>query len=87
VPLEERLVDANVLDADGAMVELHVDDAVDHQHRITMRDHLQDAFDVRYGGWRHNARLVGLHIHVSGTPTLEPSAEAEAQVLGFVEVL
>src|SRR4026207_168982 len=36
MPLEERLVDRHALDADGALVAIHVDDAVDHQEGIAM---------------------------------------------------
>ena len=34
---EMRLVGRDVLDADAALIALHVDDAVDHQKRISMR--------------------------------------------------
>ena len=40
VPLEERLVDGDALDADGALVAIHVDDAVDQQKRIAVRQQL-----------------------------------------------
>src|SRR5690606_27175543 len=37
VPGEERLVYGDVLDADGRNVGIHLDDPVDHQERITVR--------------------------------------------------
>src|SRR5687768_2883147 len=37
VALKERLVDSDVLDADNALARLELDDAVDEQHRVTMR--------------------------------------------------
>ena len=46
MPLEERLVDGDVLDADGALVAVHVDDAIDHQERIAMRQQLHHAPDI-----------------------------------------
>ena len=51
-------------------VEPHLGDAVDHQHRIAVRDQLQDALDVGHGrrrGRRH-AGLVGLHVHLAAVP-------------------
>src|SRR5581483_1287027 len=46
VPLEERLVDGDALDADGADVGVHLDDLVDQQERIAMRQQLHHARDV-----------------------------------------
>jgi hypothetical protein len=46
MPLEERLVDGHALDADGALVAIHVDDAVDHQEGIAMRQELHHPRDV-----------------------------------------
>ena len=49
VALEERLVDGDVLDADAALVAVHVVDAVEHQEGIAVRQQLEDADDVRGG--------------------------------------
>jgi hypothetical protein len=41
-----RFVDGDVLDADGGGVRHQRDHAVDHQERITVRDHLHDPLDL-----------------------------------------
>src|SRR5262245_24497753 len=46
MPLEDRLVHRNVLDPDAALVGHSILDAVDHQERIAVRDHLHDALGV-----------------------------------------
>ena len=50
VPLEERLVDGDVLEADAALVAVHVVDAVEHQERVAVRQQLEDAVDVEHRG-------------------------------------
>src|SRR5581483_2228020 len=45
--LEERLVDAHALDADGALVGIHVDDAVHQEERVAVRQQLHHPRDVR----------------------------------------
>ena len=40
------LVDRHVLDAGRPLVRHHVDDLVDHQERMAMRDHLHDPLDI-----------------------------------------
>lgn len=62
--LEERLIDADVFQANGTVVKLHIDNPIDHQHGIAMRDHLQNALDL-HGGGSGEPRLVGLNIHVT----------------------
>ena len=52
--LKIGLADADVLDADGALVGIHLDDAVDHQEGVAMRDHLHDPDDI------------GLHAQIRG---------------------
>src|SRR5690606_20489796 len=47
VALEERLVDADGLDDDRALVAVHVDDAVHEQERVAVRQQFQDAPRVR----------------------------------------
>jgi hypothetical protein len=54
VSLKKGLADADVLDPDGTLVGIHLDDAVDHQERVAMRDHLHDPDDI------------GLHAHIRG---------------------
>jgi hypothetical protein len=49
MPLEMRLVNADVLNPDGAVVRHHVDDLVDEQEGIAMRDHRHDAPDIDGG--------------------------------------
>src|SRR5690606_37374635 len=44
--LEMRLVERDVLDADAAVVTVHLDDAVDEKKRIAMRQELQNALNV-----------------------------------------
>ena len=41
-----RLVEGDVLDADGGVVAVDIDDPVDHQERVAVRQKLHDAFDV-----------------------------------------
>ena len=43
---ELRLVDGDVLDADGVLVGAHVDHAVDHDEGVAMRQQPQDFTDV-----------------------------------------
>ena len=45
-PMELRLVEGDVLDADRRLVAVDLDDAVDHQERIAVRQQLQDLLDV-----------------------------------------
>ena len=44
--LEERLVDGDILDADGATVGDDVDHPIDQQEGIAVRDHLHDPLHV-----------------------------------------
>ena len=44
--LKLRLVDGHVLDADAAFVAADVDDAVDQQKRIAMRQHFEHSRDI-----------------------------------------
>src|SRR5690606_6606840 len=46
VALEERLVDGDVLDADNSTVGLDLDDPIDQEERVAMRDHLHDLGDI-----------------------------------------
>ena len=39
---ELRFVEGHVLDADRVLVAAHVDDAIDHEERIAMRQRLED---------------------------------------------
>jgi hypothetical protein len=59
VSLEVWLVDGHVLDADGRAIAVHVDDPVDQEKRITMRQKLQDVGDFR----RPELRLHSAFIH------------------------
>jgi translation initiation factor IF-1 len=43
---EVWLVEGDVLDPDGGFVAVDIDDAVDHQERVAVRQKLQDALDV-----------------------------------------
>ena len=47
VSLEMRFVEGHVLDADPMLVAADIDHAVDHQKRITMRQHTKDSQNVR----------------------------------------
>src|SRR5205814_1417619 len=49
MPLEERLVDRHVLDADDPLLPFHLDDPVHEQERIAMRQDVHDAADVHLG--------------------------------------
>ena len=44
--LELRFVDRHVLYANAVLVALNVDDAIDHQEWITVRQHFQHHLDV-----------------------------------------
>ncbi len=46
VALKERLVDRDVLDADDPLAVLDLDDPIDQQERIAMRQDVQDRADV-----------------------------------------
>src|SRR4029450_9684906 len=46
VALEMRLVDRHVLDANAMLVAPDIDHPIDHQKRITVRQHFQDDRDV-----------------------------------------
>ena len=50
MPLKERLVDRDVLEADDALAFLDLEDAIDEQERIAVRQHLHDVFDGIHGG-------------------------------------
>ena len=50
VPLKERLVDRDVLDAHNALVPLDLDDAVHEQEGIAVGQPIHDAADVHCGG-------------------------------------
>src|SRR6202035_2627445 len=47
VPLKLRLVDADILDADAGFVASRLDDAVDHQKWIAVRQGFQQAQNVK----------------------------------------
>ena len=49
VALEEGLVDGDVLDAHGASVAVHLDDAIDEQHGVAMGHEADDAADIHEG--------------------------------------
>src|SRR5690606_23197996 len=46
VALEEWLVDGHVLEPDGGLVAIHVEDAIDQEERIAMRQQLEQARDI-----------------------------------------
>src|SRR6476619_4671133 len=46
MPEKRRFVDGDVLDADPAVIASDIDDPVDQQHRIAVRERLQDLVDV-----------------------------------------
>ena len=47
VSLEMRFVDRHVFDADTVFVAANVDHAIDHQKRVTMRQHLENGRNIR----------------------------------------
>jgi RecB family exonuclease len=49
VALEERLVDGDVLDRHRALEAVELDDAVDQQERVAVRQQLEDLPDVEAG--------------------------------------
>src|SRR5438105_11722587 len=49
VPLEERLVDRDVLDADDPLLPFDLDDPVHEEEGIAMRQDVHDAADVHLG--------------------------------------
>jgi hypothetical protein len=51
VPLEERLVHRHILDGDDSLGALELDNAVDEQERVTVRQEIHDFLD----GKRHSA--------------------------------
>src|SRR5882672_7277354 len=46
MPHELRLVDRDVLDSDAALVATDIDDAVDHQKRIAVRQRLENGGNI-----------------------------------------
>src|SRR6266446_2723576 len=48
--LKERLVDRDILDPGGPNIRHRIDDLVDHQKRVAMRDHFHDPLNVDLGG-------------------------------------
>src|SRR3954447_3178219 len=50
VTLKIMLVDRDVLDAGGPHIRHRIDDLVDHQKRIAVRDHFHDPLDIDLGG-------------------------------------
>ena len=48
MPLEERLVDRDVLDADDPLLRLDLEHAIDEQEGIAVRQHLHDLFDSEH---------------------------------------
>ena len=50
--LEIKLVDRDVLDAGRVRIGDDIDDLVDHQERLAVRDHLHDPLDVDLDGGR-----------------------------------
>src|SRR5699024_2653354 len=48
VPIEERLVVADIFNGHNAFAGHHLDDAVNHQHGITMRQPLQDLLNIKF---------------------------------------
>jgi hypothetical protein len=48
--LKILLVDRDVLDAGGPHIRHRIDDLVDHQERVAVRDHFHDPLDVDLGG-------------------------------------
>src|SRR6185312_8415704 len=56
--LKLRFVEGHVLDADGTLVAIHRDDAVDHQERVAMRQRIEDLKDP--------GSFEGFTIHSSG---------------------
>src|SRR5688572_22392751 len=69
--LKHRLVIGNVLDAGRALVAIDVDDAIDHQKRIAVRQRLEDVRDFKCGELAPG-RLVGNHgvVHQRRSPLL-----------------
>src|SRR5260221_10552105 len=65
---EIGFVDRHVLDPDGTRIGDDLDDPVDHQERVAMRDHRANALDIEI---RHPALLVG-RIHLSALLPREP---------------
>src|SRR6185436_19406311 len=61
VPLKVRLVRGDVLDAGGGAVPVHVDDAVDKEERIAMRQQLEDVGGLRPPQLRFCATLIHPH--------------------------
>ena len=81
VALEEGLVDRDVLDAHRPLVSVHLDDAVDEQHRVAVGEDLGDFADVeerrvalRPRRARRGARLLD--------PAHEPRVRAVARTDG-----
>ena len=57
VTLKIRLVDRDVLDAGRVRVGNDIDNLVDHQERLTVRDHLHDPLNVDLDWWLGPRRL------------------------------
>lgn len=66
VTLEEILVDGDVLDADTGLVAIDVDDLVDEQEGVAMRQQLHDLLDVR----SRQRPCLGLVVHQLHIPVL-----------------
>src|SRR5258705_5075819 len=58
VALEEGLVYGHVLQADGGMVAIHVEDAIDEQKRIAMREQVQHPRNIGRAELRFRRHLV-----------------------------
>ena len=50
MPLKILLVDRDVLDAGGTHVCHRIDDLIDHQEGVAMRDHFHDPLDIDLDG-------------------------------------
>ena len=91
--LEIRLVGGDVLDADGRAVAVHVDDAVDQEKRIAMRQKLEDVGDLRRPELRfhsaliHPHRLLGQMRHPANRGPISALALIKLQILTFGKLL
>src|ERR1700722_1325610 len=70
MPLEERLIHGNVLDADCGMPMPHLDHTVDQQKRIAMRDHLLQLLHIDHGDIHRGKHCLRRVVHGFQPPAL-----------------
>src|ERR1700730_16857010 len=92
MPLELRLVDADILDADAGLVAPRVDHAVDHQKWIALRQGFQQAQNVkRFDRYRlclvHSARSPRLRQIAARSFTRRSAAPTAAAFKAIAEIL